>query len=534
MSMKHLILFEKFKSLKLSKTLGYIKDDSNFLEYVKKIAKSFDFPYSELSDDMFEYLPFNSALKVNTKIDNTPKKCDGESEWIPGEFCQEGKVKRTWGKGIRIVPCSKCGGTGFLKPTTTPNIYCVKFWFNSEGKLISVTGSDGTSDNSSSGSINTNGYIRGESYSPGEIRSSGLKTGDKVIMIKDRREHVGVIYQYDNMYFFIGDTISIGGTPDDRGWRQYGSRSWNLGGSDHGNIIRLIPKKDGESNENPYDSNYKLDFSYRGITLSKGYNMETALKDAHFAIILFMDKLRGEFKKGTSIRSERETARKGSTKLMEDDDIRHENIERYIQQLSDKFSLAEGISGITKVLPRVMGGSSNIAYYVHNSRNFNYTNDVITYLYKFIKAKDDSGRQNAVESIKYNLQSIYRDNMNVNGYISKNKEEVKKKLKSLGKENIIEVIESFDKLNAKIFNKINVNIETLEDMEVVYAKLKSIKEILKRDRYTIRYLSNYIDYLQRKDGARNCLYYLQDYIDGSRYQDIIDDINIVGNVIDKL
>src|ERR1039457_5269950 len=100
--MKYINLFEAFKSDKLSKTLGFIKDKEKFMNIIKMIANYNQFPISELSDDMFEYLPFASALKVKKEQEvGGDKVCDGESEWIPGEKCHHGTVKRTWGKGFR-------------------------------------------------------------------------------------------------------------------------------------------------------------------------------------------------------------------------------------------------------------------------------------------------------------------------------------------------------------------------------------------------------------------------------------------------
>ena len=65
-NLQHLQLFEAFESTKLSKTLGFIKEKKDkeiFLEKIKNICQSIDFPYSKLSDEFFDYLPFKSALK---------------------------------------------------------------------------------------------------------------------------------------------------------------------------------------------------------------------------------------------------------------------------------------------------------------------------------------------------------------------------------------------------------------------------------------------------------------------------------------
>ena len=86
--LKHIKLFEAFESQKLSKTLKFINKASkdNFLNQIKKIAAKIDYPISELSDDLFEYLPFMSALKkvpVEEKVvEEAPQECNHESDWI--------------------------------------------------------------------------------------------------------------------------------------------------------------------------------------------------------------------------------------------------------------------------------------------------------------------------------------------------------------------------------------------------------------------------------------------------------------------
>jgi hypothetical protein len=73
-----------------------------------------------LSDEFFDYLPFNAALRKADIITDEPCDAKGidsvERQYvIEGEDCQGGKVKRKWGDGIRTITCSVCNGTG-VKP----------------------------------------------------------------------------------------------------------------------------------------------------------------------------------------------------------------------------------------------------------------------------------------------------------------------------------------------------------------------------------------------------------------------------------
>jgi hypothetical protein len=90
--LKHIKLFEAFESVKLGKTLSFINSSakSTFIDNLKRIAKNYDFPISKFNDDMFQYLPFKSALRKNVDPPKPTERevCKRESDWIPGEFCQ--------------------------------------------------------------------------------------------------------------------------------------------------------------------------------------------------------------------------------------------------------------------------------------------------------------------------------------------------------------------------------------------------------------------------------------------------------------
>lgn len=64
--LKYIKLFEAFESVKLSKTLKFIDKDyrSNFLSKIKSLCDSMDFPLSEISDDLFEYLPYRKHFHI--------------------------------------------------------------------------------------------------------------------------------------------------------------------------------------------------------------------------------------------------------------------------------------------------------------------------------------------------------------------------------------------------------------------------------------------------------------------------------------
>jgi hypothetical protein len=194
-NIKSFKLFEAFKSDKLSKTLAFINKDSKtkFLDQLKNIANKIDLPYSEYSDDYFQYLPFRKALKLNQNINDVP--CDAMSvdafpdHYVPGAGCGgTGKIDRKWGRSVRSVVCPVCNGTG-VKPKTTFEIKWIKFWFSKDGEYITTTATDGRIRNQSkqtsnyvdqdgNWSRNLDDYVETTSLSKNDIHS--LPTGSYV------------------------------------------------------------------------------------------------------------------------------------------------------------------------------------------------------------------------------------------------------------------------------------------------------------------------------------------------------------------
>ncbi|NBO23054.1 hypothetical protein EBU94_06940, partial [bacterium] len=84
---KHIIIFEAFKSTKLSRVLSYIGDEKSrkeFLSQLEFISGIFDFPMSEISDDMMLYSRFQKAIELNTGQEG--------KEWIKFWFDEKGKL----------------------------------------------------------------------------------------------------------------------------------------------------------------------------------------------------------------------------------------------------------------------------------------------------------------------------------------------------------------------------------------------------------------------------------------------------------
>ena len=295
--MKYLKLYEAFESNILSKTLKYLSKGSkdSFLKEVKQICDEMDFPYSKLSDEYFEYLPFNNALK----------KIDGDNK-----------------------------------------IY--KFWLNSDGDLINTTLTDGE--------ILKQKYTSGDSIGEAEdyvgvgkvytrySELDELEDRSKIIIIfkyRDYKPTLATLFEDDGEYFAIHDNRSFdGGTPDDHDfdeWSEYGQYSWSLRGTDFVKIQLAVHKdsvgdgvKEGEIDYYLYNKKYKPEHKKDGNPSSKKY-----LDGSEFAILLNTSKI-SNFEPKSKTQSIRKEIKSGAQALRDLEDIKKSNLERRLMEIAKK------------------------------------------------------------------------------------------------------------------------------------------------------------------------------------------------------
>ena len=426
--LQHIKLFEAFESVKLSKTLGYIKDAkdrSTFLDRIKRLCNSIDFPYSKLSDEFFEYLPFKKALYKSDNITDDPCEATSKSEFpgyaVEGEKCTNGKIKRFWGSGTRNVVCPVCNGTG-VKPKKG-EIKLIKFWFTSDGRFVANTGVDG------------------------------------VIRQKGRRN-------YED---------------------------------------KLVA--------NPYEWNVGLDWSWSGLHVYQHRDVESEIKDAHFAIILDFGKLRKSgFMTKSDIISQRTNIKSGS-KLdpsQSDKEIKKRNIERYMSELAKRLDISSDITNCNKLISKTLGYKMALYTLAPTSIVSEY-NNIIDYYLK-IMSVSESNKSYYVERIQNKVEDLFTWAQKRNSTVASTLIDLKKRLIESDRESYAEFLDKLSELSAYIYKKISdYNIESIEDFEVVAQKMNSIKNILKSERYGLNKLCGYVlDYLNRNDGGERAFRYMID------------------------
>ena len=74
-------------------------------------------------------------------------------------------------------------------------------------------------------------------------------------------------------------------------------------------------------------------------------------------------------------------------------------------------------------------------------------------------------------------------------------------------------------------------------MEIMLGKLQALRNIIKRDRYTIRKASYVFDYMRnvQNDSRKDQVYrYLVGYIEPEYIDDFVKDCEIISNIVNKM
>lgn len=544
--MKYLIsIFEKFESQKLSGVVNYISKAhrKKFLDDIKKICGVLDYPISNLSDDKFDYLRFKDAYNLQD-----PKKTE-EDKTKCTTCAGSGKIKKPWGKEgqkgfhYRDILCKDCGGTGERKekPNSEPTPIYLKFWFNTNGEYLGIT--------------------RYTNKKPAVAAVKGKKKSKKV----DKWKKVGPV-QYteiehlQKMYIELNDiwTVSTmwrdedgdlfaihdndaaeGDFPSDEGWQDLGQFSFLLGGGDNGDTAyRLVPKTDADKekeDKNEEDPNAAppdpdvFNIAIDATLKPTSKYVKDLIKDAEFSLVLNLDLLKSsEYQKASKIKKDRTESKEGSLHGRKEDDIRKENIDRYISKLSS-YDPKGDLNQIKTIIPRFFGWNHPI-FFLYFGINYNNLSSIISNLFRIHRGEPI---EQLVKGIKDVIISSYSETSRRYPIIVENIQKCKKLSRNEKRNDIIEFIDGYENINKAINDYLGKDISKISDLESTERKLKTVRELLKSTRYYLMNLDSFFNNLSKKDIDNTCSSYenIKRFMDTNDKNRLIADVNLIYEAI---
>ena len=565
-NLKYIKLYKAFESLlteafgadHLNKVFNYLKDSSSkkrFKNDIISVASHIDAPVTLISDEYFQYLPYQKAIKANLSLEKVDcPSCGGT-----------GYVKRAWGRGFRTLKCDKCEGSGKVNPVG--ELKYLKFWINSKGEYIGTTAVDGNyhankNDVAQFKRIDITSELI-ELTRTIENRGSRermdmnllktimdkyeIKNGTKLFFenwktqnYNNSRNIIGSFFKSRNrnsseerLYLVNNTNDYYDYKPSSPKWRDFGNKIIQLTGVWDGlkSLLTFNPGTrvyiltDIEEREDIL-YNVGVNFNRNGFSLNDSFT-KNFLNDAEFSIVFDFEKWEKDlvekgFKPLSQQREERKDAKTGiiGGKLgTSDDEIKKANIDRYLKTLSD-VDLFSGFGKLFSKNYRFFGERLSLNY-IKNERNFTSFRNNISNLKSFLKADTDEGRKHYSEKISERIREVLKSNDDYNKRIDNNIKDVYERISNYdNSEQFLEVATLiFDKISEtsiKISNKIkSFNNECVEDYEVAYSKIVSINNLLNNRLELDSDIGYIIYYLDRN--SSNTIDYLKRYLFGSSY-----------------
>ena len=555
-NLQYLKLFEAFESETLSKVFNYVNKSQKgqFKAVLEQICSKLGFPMSKLSDDLFQYLPFNKALALAANMEDEP--CEAGSPTITGEKCSgptgdenQGTILRIWGKGRRRVKCDVCNGTG-IKPKNSFPIKWVKFWFDKDGKYVNATATDGQIRG---GTTYKGGALDGD-INHYEVEKEGIpyngldgyETGD-IFYFKDgsfNGEGVAMLFKEYGRNYMIQNFAS-GSTPASDDWKKISQYAWVVSSS--GDIraplkkLKLINTEVGgekeEEKPDPYSWNALLDI--RRMILGKNTNLKEELNNAHFALVLDYVKMKEIMSSGSAsgsitdtavTKAKREESREGALALKLSDDIKSANFKRYINQISQNVKITDDISSLRRIFQRVFG-FGYAGYYILQGLNFSAMEDIFNYIVNFMTLDNEYDKQRYLDRASREIKDRMTSNIDYNNNMKENLDYL---FTASPDEDHTNVVEMLIEVNKAIVKKIqDAPLETIEDALILYNKIRTIRDSYNSPLFRKCHQASNVNYYLEGSDRQTPLRHLRN-IDNSEIPGILSNFDQYINYINKL
>ena len=554
-NLKYIKLFEAFGSLleafgaeHLNKVFNYLKDDSSkskFKNDLMSISSHIDAPVTLISDEYFQYLPYQKAIKSNVSLEQVDcPSCTGT-----------GEIKRAWGRGFRTLKCEKCEGTGKVSPAGQLKYF--KFWLNSSGKYIGTTAVDGNYHPNKNDvaqfkkiditdefleltrTIDSRGYRESMNMELLNtiMTNHKIENSTKIYLenwktqnYNNARNIIGSFFKSRNrndgsverLYFVNNQIDTYDYRPSSTRWRNFGTKTIQLTGVWDG-LKTLLSYNSGSRIYILTDIEEREDILYNvavnfngsgGFSLKDSFN-KSFLDEAEFAIVFDFQKWEQDlvdkgYKPLSQQREERAEAKSGviGGKLgASDEEIKKANIERYLKTLSD-VDLFSGFGRLFSKNYRFFGDKWSL-HYIRSEENFTSFRNNLSNLKSFLKADNDEQRKHYSDRISDRIRETLISNEKLNRTIENNINSVYERFSQIdeieNKDEVVAVVKSiFDKVSEvsiKISNKIKTfNNECVEDYEIAYSKIVSIYNLLINRLELSSELNSIIYYMDRNVG----------------------------------
>jgi hypothetical protein len=528
--MKYILLFEAFKSELLTGVFGHLSNSAkkDFKDELVRLSEKLDFPMSELSDDLFQYVPNvgDKAKDIGTEDD---RKDDTIFKFwfdVKGNFITKSVVRENKGlnkDGYKVV--KTYGSIEVIKDAAESGEINSgdKFWINLE-----------------------NGHVLATALIERLWKENGELKSTNIFMIQDSNDgnppdSPGYVASYSNTSIESEETESDGTVtfnftngvtfntyPD---WKSWGKYSWMLA---HRNDFRGVAEKLEKDKSLVLKKKANFIFDKYWNVGVKSFDEE--IKVANFAIVLDYEKMKSkDYKKRGETRKERSELKSGIISKERYEEIKSININRYLKELSKSIKVDSDLKNLDTIFWKLFRKKlllTDVLFELDSISEFDRT---ITRIAHFLSEKEydkkmsEERTQFLLGGISDPIKRTYESGTNRAVEFSDSENSIRNYLRVESeypeiKEKVLELVNKYLKLVDDFAEKIStLPKETIEDYEIILLKFKSIYVLFNRQTYgDFRTLmKNILDWQKKFYNNYNIVYNVRNQF-GNNEQERID------------
>ena len=488
--MKYILLFEAFKSELLTGVFGHLSNSAkkDFKDELVRLSEKLDFPMSELSDDLFQYVPNvgDKAKDIGTEDD---RKDDTIFKFwfdVKGNFITKSVVRENKGLNKDAYKVVKTyGSIEVIKDAAESGEINSgdKFWINLE-----------------------NGHVLATALIERLWKENGELKSTNIFMIQDSNDgnppdSPGYVASYSNTSIESEETESDGTVtfnftngvtfntyPD---WKSWGKYSWMLA---HRNDFRGVAEKLEKDKSLVLKKKANFIFDKYWNVGVKSFDEE--IKVANFAIVLDYEKMKSkDYKKRGETRKERSELKSGIISKERYEEIKSININRYLKELSKSIKVDSDLKNLDTIFWKLFRKKlllTDVLFELDSISEFDRT---ITRIAHFLSEKEydkkmsEERTQFLLGGISDPIKRTYESGTNRAVEFSNSEISIRNYLRVESefpeiKEKVLEFVNKYLKLVDDFAEKIStLPKETIEDYEIILLKFKSIYGLFNRQTY---------------------------------------------------
>jgi len=207
-----------------------------------------------------------------------------------------------------------------------------------------------------------------------------------------------------------------------------------------------------------------------------------------------------------------------------------------MREIAKRSDIISDAGNLPKVVRRFVGGEYIFFHMIYNSRFMDSIQKLAEYYIGVLKDPESNYRkENLSKFIGDKYKSITSHNSIISNNIKSLKQAVDQSPGVYSKGDYLRILEGLENISRRVYQKVSeMQIECVEDLEILKAKVESLRQIFRSNRYELDKLDYFIDSLTTSSNPENAIRYLTNHYYVRDYKsEILQSIEQAKKILDR-